>query len=344
MRHSKRVDYIILWLCAGSALFNFYISGHNPQDTRAWGPATISPGANGSQSGSSANDGITLVCLTIGGCRLPDLNYTVSVASEHPDIARIVLIWNDPNKTEGLAALEKGFGGHEKVRLVVANKNSLNNRYDPNLPIETDAVLVIDDDIILTADTITCTYESWKQDQTKIHSFGTGRIVSKYGYGHCRGNCFAKTQKFPVNFLLPRMMFHRKYLSIYFSDRYALLREYVDTQEGHCDDIAFSSLITRYYNSSLQYIPAPFAERLSQGMPRLKWRNSLKGENFTLFRMDAAMARRTCKMGIWTQNNRRKLRKDCARDIVTMLNWAMPEVGTMTTCSYHFLGEKNDER
>ena len=279
---------------------------------------------------SRHTDGITLVVLTVGKDRLFDLNYTISVATDHPDVARIVIIWNDPDRQEEGAAMEKDFASYHKSKklwIIQASKNSLNNRYTPDLPIDTETVFILDDDIVITADTISCLYESWKQDPRKIHSFGEGRVVSQSGYslGNPRKS----------NFLLPRMMFHRKYLSVYFHEEHKKIRDYVDIQGAHCDDIAFASIVTQYYNGSLVYIPAPHAER-SRRNGKLKWSSIRRKKDW---RKDIYVdVKRNANKGISQAGSaieRFNLRMECSRDIITMLkNWTMPPVQTSTTCNY----------
>ena len=184
---------------------------------------------------------LTVVVATMDIARFQGLKVIVDIASNHPVVQNVVIIWNGPNMPSEMSQLARNPNGSARVTVVQRDVNSLNNRYDPNLPIHTGAVMVLDDDISITKETIDCAFGAWKRDPSRLYSFGEGRFVSSAGYGY----------KSPVgeprtNFLLPRMIFHRKFLSVYFDNENQALRNYVDTQGAHCDDIAFTSMVTKY--------------------------------------------------------------------------------------------------
>jgi hypothetical protein len=188
-------------------------------------------------------------------------------------VAQVVLIWNNPDDLEGKASLEQLFADHSKVTVLGASRNSLNNRYDRKfMNVTTEAVMIVDDDIAITLDTISCVYQSWSADKSKIHSFGEPRGVSSQSYT-------VLPEKY-TNFLLTRMLVLTKYLDVYFEESYAQVRHFVDTQEAHCDDIAFALIVTKHSNAPLVSVPAPHGWRRDGGF--IEWVN-IRSDNSVLY-------------------------------------------------------------
>jgi hypothetical protein len=170
----------------------------------------------GQSISKSRNRMITLVCLSkaYDPERYSDVRRIVEVAVHNPLIARVVLVLNDASLDihvlKSALEYEKNIvHWTEDLNVVVdvlkSEKNSLNNRYDRSLlNITSEAVMILDDDYVITQDTIYCLYESWVQKKTGIHSFGRGRAVypdkGEQGY---REENFA-TPSEDVNFLLPK--------------------------------------------------------------------------------------------------------------------------------------------
>lgn len=277
-------------------------------------------------------DRVTLVCLTADPKRWPDLKNILHTATDHAFIYRVVIIWNNPTDIAGSKKIEASVAQmksrptmtkYNKIHLMYGPVNTLNNRYDPSLlKIKTEAVMIIDDDIFVTPDTIPCLFESWQQDKSKIHAFGDARKITDTIYDAAG---FVANKK-ELNFLLPRMMFHTKYLDVYFSDENTQIRQYVDTQEAHCDDIAFASVISKSYGGALVHVPAPHAERHSGG--DMAWFNTRNNEEKTI---DTGLLVTT---RISTPFEHRKIiRLECARSIFHMLNWTLPKL-QKSTCAY----------
>ena len=277
-------------------------------------------------------DKVTLVCLTADTKRWSDLKNIIHTAAAHAFMDRVVIMWNNPTDSEGGKTIERSVAQmksrpnmtkYDKIDLMYGPVNTLNNRYDPSLlKIKTEAVMIIDDDIFVIPDTIPCLFESWQQDKTKIHAFGDARKITDTVYDAAG---FVANKK-ELNFLLPRMMFHTKYLDVYFSDANTQIRQYVDTQEAHCDDIAFASVVSKSYGGALVHVPAPHAERHSGG--DMAWFNTRNNEEKTI---DTGLLVTT---RISTPFEHRKIiRLECARSIVHMLNWTLPTI-QKSTCAY----------
>lgn len=233
---------------------------------------------------------LTVVCATMQLDRLPGLKSIIDIATKHPVVQQVIVIWNGPDIPEEVSNLARHPNASARVTVVHRPVNSLNNRYDPTLPVRTGAVMLVDDAIVITKATIDCAFGAWKRDPSRLYSFGEGRSVSKTGYGYKPGGL--PIGEPGTNFLLPRMVFHRKFLSVYFHEENKALRDYVDTHEAHCDDIAFASVVTKYARKPMVHVPAQNTDNAA--------------------------------IGLGTQQNRLVLRNECAEAIVSMLDWTMP--------------------
>ncbi|KAI8808798.1 glycosyl transferase family 64 domain-containing protein [Cladochytrium replicatum] len=180
-------------------------------------------------------------------------------------IDRILLVWNNPEgnptrKVTGYASYYVYIGedGKEKpnpaftpnpdrpkgppLYILHQTKNSLNNRWTSTIDfIETDAVLNIDDDIFVNEDGITCMLVHWLEDPMQI--------VGPFARQISEDNQYIMDERFDdratYSLILPRVMIlNRRHLLLYRdSDFSSPLQGYVDSQEGHCDDIALNAMV-----------------------------------------------------------------------------------------------------
>uniref|UniRef100_A0A7S3LE13 Glycosyl transferase 64 domain-containing protein n=1 Tax=Amphora coffeiformis TaxID=265554 RepID=A0A7S3LE13_9STRA len=282
---------------------------------------------------------ITLVCLTVNPERFGDLRRIVAVAVEHPLIARVVIVWNGLASERARLVKELnhnrtlGSNLETVVDILTSQKNSLNNRYDRSfLNVTTEAVMILDDDLAITPDTIYCAHESWVKDKVPVHSFGRGRGVYPYDE---KLEFWAEDRENPsdkVNFLLPHMIFLSDYLDTYFDPLYDKVREVVDNDSAHCDDIAFASIITQQTRTPMKYVPAPYGYRNKNG--KMVWKNHRQGEEVeyapdkefvdspALSRIDGGKSERILS------------RRECSRKISSILdNWTLPII-EWSTCAY----------
>lgn len=238
---------------------------------------------------------LTVVVATMQLERLEGLREILEVTTHHPAVQHVVVLWNGEEMPTEVSQLERPSNKSARVTVVHRKVNSLNNRYDPLLPIHTGAVMVVDDDLVISEETIDCAFGAWKRDPSQLYSFGEGRSVTSSGYGYEPGGLPIGDDG--TNFLLPRMIFHRKFMSVYFESHNRELRDYVDRQEAHCDDIAFASVVTKYTQKPMKHVLAPYEDMAKKG---LGWKD-----------------------------NRIELRHECAKNIVALLDWTMPaaEVG-----------------
>lgn len=306
---------------------------------------------------------ITIVVLTADEKRFVDLQDIVCVGVNHTLVEEIVIVWNEPSAPEGAArlklllkeAIERNCVdcSISKVRILKSTRNTLNNRYDPAfLQLRTGAVMILDDDLTIIEDTISCAHESWMANKLAVHSFGWARTVYSDRYGF-------STRGMPPNFLLPRMIFDTAFLDVYFEEQNADIHTYVDTQAAHCDDIAFASILTKHLNRPLMWVQAPHGSRKRDGKDgRIKWLNPRIHQESDFPRkapiegmasLTSSKEQKKAKKGpskapkstdeakVVSSHRKLSARKDarteCSTDLIRRLNWTMPLV-EQSQCSY----------
>ncbi|CAB4062802.1 EXTL3 [Lepeophtheirus salmonis] len=85
-----------------------------------------------------------------------------------PYLNKVIVVWNSPNlPPEDLAWPDIGV----EILVIKADKNSLNNRFQPFKAIETEAVLSIDDDAHLRHDEIIFGFRVWRENRDRLVGF-----------------------------------------------------------------------------------------------------------------------------------------------------------------------------
>ena len=245
-------------------------------------------GLRGDISGGHANlaDMVTVVITSFSseGYRPLWLKYTLMQYTKEDMkslIHKVILVWNNPD----VAAPEI-----PGVTLLRMTRNSLNNRWTETVPhIETEVVLNLDDDLLVGKDGILCMLSYWMENKDRV----IGPYVRGQRDGHYALDELIRGPDTTYSIVLPRvMMLHRRYLEHYRDQLAPHVKEYVDTQEGHCDDIALNaeiSFITKH---------APF-------------RVILPPESVIDYFDNCYAAHRQLTGGLALQKNRGRLRDEC---------------------------------
>ncbi len=115
-----------------------------------------------------ASDGFTAVILTYD--RLESLHQVIKSVGDTPSLAQIIVVWNNQDKRPPHPETFPDIG--KPIKLIKTDKNLLTNRFYPFEEIHTEAVLSMDDDIVmLTADELEFAYQVWREFPDRIVGF-----------------------------------------------------------------------------------------------------------------------------------------------------------------------------
>jgi len=230
----------------------------------------------------------TVVIQTNRRHQIHVLKSVIKAAAEAGVVQKCIILWDDDVVPPDVSSLSSNEGGNLRIQIVQTNERGLNNRWKATLPLNTDAVIQLDDDVYISSNQLRCVFQHWKLDKTSLYGFGARRVATATTYsGRESGN-----QK--SNMVLPRMIFHRAYLGVYNFDVYDHVREYVLSQAAHCDDIAFQAIITKHTQKAVIHLEMNLHEE-----PR---------------------------NGLGFQKDRIRLRRECSRFILGALGWQLPEL------------------
>jgi hypothetical protein len=260
---------------------------------------------------------VTVIIATVDVNRFKTLFKLVELVRADPVVQRVVVLWNCdtpiPNQLAALAHFPTASLPLARVS-VVSSKDptmSLNNRFNLDLLVpRTASVLILDDDLVLDKHVIPKMFQAWKQDPSRVYSFGEPRHVGSGTYGYVDESWHflerhlriggADKHKEHGNFLLPRYIFHQSLMRVYFEDAYKAIRDYVTHDASHCDDIAFASIITKHTQQPLVRV---------------------KGVREREEKVHA---------GISNRDNRLELRAECSKVIINKLDgWVLPDFETV---------------
>jgi hypothetical protein len=115
--------------------------------------------------------GLTFVMMSYEKSRLPN---ALSVLDRYSTYSRsliheMFLIWNNPLDVESASFLRaRDFGAASPIHVVLADVNSINNRYAVWKGIQTDAVMIQDDDMWLNHGPLSCMFAQYKQHPNQL--------------------------------------------------------------------------------------------------------------------------------------------------------------------------------
>ena len=180
------------------------------------------------------NNKLTVVITTYNsnGLRplwVRDIIATYSSEEMSSVVHKVILVWNNPTTN-----VSNYFNNSNVVILSMA-KNSLNNRWIETLRhIETDAVLNLDDDLMIDKSALICMMSYWQEHPDRL----VGPFVRTTKHNKYLVDELLHGEHYSM--VLPRaMILHRQYLQLYSRMNISIL-QYVDEQDAHCDDIALA--------------------------------------------------------------------------------------------------------
>lgn len=211
------------------------------------------------------NAAVTLVLMGYSTKRLPNYEIILQAYAKMDTINQIILIWNNKN--------EPFLNPYHDIPItfITPEENSMNNRFNVSEHLHTDAVLIVDDDVLLNEALISLILYRWIENTDRLFGLD-GRFVlpgNKYsGYGR-------RHRESPL-VIGKTMLFHRKYLEQYMNDQ--ALVEW--NRPRFCEDISMNALIFNatklkpiivQMNDHCYRTNLPEVDGLSIAIPANKW-------------------------------------------------------------------------
>ncbi|KAG1676608.1 Exostosin-2 [Nymphon striatum] len=184
------------------------------------------------------HEGFTAVVLTYD--RLQSLFKVIEQLASVPSLSKIVVVWN--NQKKGPPAVSHWPKINKPLKVIRTPENKLSNRFYPYDEIETQAIMSIDDDIVMmTSDEIEFAYHVWREFPDRIVGFPSRVHLWD-----------SKTQKWKyesewtneISMVLTGIAFYHKYYSYaYTTSMPGNIKNWVD-EIMNCEDIAMNFLVS----------------------------------------------------------------------------------------------------
>ncbi|XP_058810381.1 exostosin-2 [Phymastichus coffea] len=219
---------------------------HFARNYQAWNEADISTSVPfvPSPSAVSKNNGFTAVVLTYD--RVDSLFTLLEKLAKIPSLVKILVIWNNEYKLPPRSSKWPKIS--KPMKVLHTEKNLLSNRFYPYQEIETEAVLSIDDDILmLTEDEIEFAYEVWKEFPDRIVGF-----PSRMHVWDNKTNCWKYESEWTnhISMVLTGAAFYHKYWNYAYTIHLPeSVKEWVDYYMN-CEDIAMNFLVSNMTNKA----------------------------------------------------------------------------------------------
>ncbi|KAL0275447.1 UNVERIFIED_CONTAM: hypothetical protein PYX00_003286 [Menopon gallinae] len=181
--------------------------------------------------------GFTAVVLTYD--RVESLFLLIQQLSRVPSLSKILVIWNNQNKDPPPPSVWPKFS--TPLELIRTKENKLSNRFYPYDQIETEAVLNIDDDIVmLTPDELEFGFEVWREFPDRIVGFPSRTHVWDNATNQWK---YESEWTNKISMVLTGAAFHHKYWNyLYTTAMPGDIKQWVDNHMN-CEDIAMNFLV-----------------------------------------------------------------------------------------------------
>ncbi|GAA5900981.1 hypothetical protein JCM8208_007581 [Rhodotorula glutinis] len=188
-----------------------------------------------SDSSADLRASIVLTAYETTGLR-PDWLREICERYTSPDYAQlvreVVLVWNNP-----AAQLPPGIP--PSVKVIRSRENSLNNRWLAAQHVDNPVVLAHDNDLVLSQNGIRCLLNVWRDHPDRlIGPYARQRVDLDYILDDL------VSRPAPYHFVLPRALVGASSaMAEYGAAELSDLRDYVDTQAAHCDDLLLNLVV-----------------------------------------------------------------------------------------------------
>ncbi len=154
----------------------------------------------------------------------------------------ILVVWNDyeGNPSPNFCHRFRLYQTSGRLRIIRSKSNSLTNRFLPYTSIVTDALLSLDDDVLLTPAEIDFAFRTWRQNRHLLVGFPARNHV-----WHIPSQSFIYHADLACEYsliLTGAAFFHRFYTNYFFMTTDHRITEKID-KLGNCEDIAFNFMI-----------------------------------------------------------------------------------------------------
>lgn len=181
--------------------------------------------------------GFTAVILTYDRVEL--LFSLINKIIDVPSLTKILVIWNNQRKNP--PPPQRWPKLNKPLEVIRTKDNKLSNRFYPYDEIETEAILSIDDDIImLTPDELEFAYEVWREFPDRIVGFPS----RTHTWDHTT-NAWKYESEWTnrISMVLTGAAFHHKYWSYYYTTSMPGDIKYWVDEHMNCEDIAMNFLV-----------------------------------------------------------------------------------------------------
>lgn len=184
-------------------------------------------------------------------------------------VAEIQIVWSDQENSPpspDFFSVE----ARAKVRFEVHDSNSLNHRFNITLPIETDGVFSVDDDVEISCADLKFGFETWQSSQTTTVGYSPRMVTrdpttKKFSYRSWR----VVRWNGVYNVVLTKCCFlHQRHLRTYIEKMPQKLLSYIDTHRN-CEDIAMSMVVAKYFKTPPLWISGTVKEVGGDGISAL---------------------------------------------------------------------------
>lgn len=174
------------------------------------------------------------------------------------EVERIRVVWGEDSSPPDPMGFPEFYLGDVQVEFVVAERDSLNERFRIRSPLNTSAVFSVDDDVYVPCTGLSKGFDAWKREPWQI----VGYFPRLHGWETRDGGCRLryKTKLETVWFegrysiLLTKAAFlHVDYFDMYTNRMDERIRRYVDSV-NNCEDVAMQLMVSNWTGSPPRWV------------------------------------------------------------------------------------------
>jgi hypothetical protein len=167
-----------------------------------------------------------------------------------PSLQNIFVVWGNQGLKASLDFMDLDKNTLDKVILLNYHRDNLNDRFRPIQQLSTFCVVIIDDDILVSVESLESAFLEWKENPFRV----MGYFPRSHAPGVNPGTLeYVFRPKQQYSMVLTKLMFiHAEYLKHYTCDMPQSIRDYVSVHRN-CEDIAFNFMASFVNNGPPMY-------------------------------------------------------------------------------------------